>query len=493
MAKSDIKLRDTGSERALLGSIVKYGKDSFIDADGIVDATDFSLPINKAIYSSLKALSEEPNCGAFDVESIKLKMKTLGFNDYLNSAKDLEYLELLDSVNFEKDNIPMFGIQIKKYSVVRDLYSRYNDAINYLNGITGNESLSDIIRNAEGQIIDYVSGVDNGNKLEPLVEDIEEYIQQCLEAEEVDQVGIPTGFPLWDEAIGGGLRPGTVTVKGARPKTGKSFDALNSGLNVAKLGIPVLYLDTELTGSYQKNRLLCIESGCPLNLFETGKFKRDNTLVESVVESGKLIKNIPFFYENISGMGHTEALAMARRWLVKHVGFNSDGKANQCLIIYDYMKLTSGADLTKVTPEYIVLGLMLTEMHNFAVKYELPILGYVQLNRDGIDGDDTNIIAGSDRILWLCSSMSIIRNKDENDEAMGCGFDKGNKKLSILETRHGSGIEIQGDYINLWCSLRPNVAKDKACGHIREGLLRSQVASGNVNANKDILSERSKK
>jgi hypothetical protein len=157
------------------------------------------------------------------------------------------------------------------------------------------------------------------------------------------------------------------------------------------------------------------------------------------------------------------------------------------------MKLTSGADLTKVTPEYIVLGLMLTEMHNFAVKYELPILGYVQLNRDGIDGDDTNIIAGSDRILWLCSSMSIIRNKDENDEAMGCGFDKGNKKLSILETRHGSGIEIQGDYINLWCSLRPNVAKDKACGHIREGLLRSQVASGNVNANKDILSERSKK
>jgi replicative DNA helicase len=476
MAKSDVKLRDTGSERALLGSIVKYGKDSFIDADGIVDATDFSLPINKAIYSSLKALSEEPNCGAFDVESIKLKMKTLGFNDYLNSAKDLEYLELLDSVNFEKDNIPMFGIQIKKYSVVRDLYSRYNDAINYLNGITGNESLSDIIRNAEGQIIDYVSGVDNGNKLEPLVEDIEEYIQQCLEAEEVDQIGIPTGFPIWDEAIGGGLRRGTITVKGARPKTGKSFDALNSALNIAKLKIPVLYLDTELTKKPQTNRLICIESGCPIYLFETGKFKHDKDLTNAVVESGKMVKDIPFFYENISGMSHTEALALARRWLVKHVGFNADGKANDCVIVYDYLKLTSGESLTKVTPEYLVLGLMLTEMHNFAVKYELPILGYVQLNRDGIDGDDTNIIAGSDRILWLCSSMSILRNKDENDADLGCGFDKGNKKLSVLETRYGSGLETQGDYINLWCSLRPNVSKEQACGHIREGMLRSQVA-----------------
>jgi replicative DNA helicase len=481
MSKELSKLRDTGSERALLGTIIRGGKDAFIDADGIVDATDFSLPINKSVYASLKALSEEPNCESFDVETIKMKMKSMGFGDQISNPKDLEYLELLDSVNFDKGNIPMFGIQIKKYSVVRDLYLRYTDAIKYLSGISGNESLSDIIKEAEGRIIDYVTGVDNENSLEQLSENLEEYIQQKLQEEEVDQVGLPTGYPIWDEAIGGGLRRGTVTVKGARPKTGKSFDALNVGINVAKLGIPVLYLDTELTSAYQKNRMICINSGCPIYKFETGRFKREKNWVDAVVESAHTVNNIPFFYESISGMSHTEALALARRWLVKHVGFNEDGKAKDCLIIYDYMKLTSGANLTSVTPEYIVLGLMLTEMHNFCVKYDLPILGYVQLNRDGIDGEDTNVVAGSDRILWLCSSLTLLRNKDENDLAMGSKWEHGNKKLVVLETRHGSGIETYGDYINLHASLRPNVSRDEACGLIREGLLHSAVCTGPIN------------
>jgi hypothetical protein len=268
-------------------------------------------------------------------------------------------------------------------------------------------------------------------------------------------------------------------MKGARPKTGKSFDALNTGLNVAKKKIPVLYLDTELTASYQKNRMVCINSGCPIWKFETGKFKHEKDLVKKVIDAGKELENTPFYYESISGMSHTEALALVRRWLVKHVGFNSEGKANDCLIIYDYMKLTSGASLTKVTPEYIVLGLMLTEMHNFAVKYDVPILGYVQLNRDGIDAEDTSVIAGSDRILWLCSSMSIFKNKDETDVDLGCGWDKGNKKLLVLETRHGSGLDGHNNYINLHASLKPMVAREEACGLIREGFTYSQVAVKN--------------
>lgn len=471
------QLKDSGSERALLGTIIKNGKDSFIDADAVVDATDFSLPINRAIYSSMKELSEDQTCVSFDTESIKLKMNALGFSDHTKNPKDIEYLELLNSTNFDKENIPLFALQIKKYSVVRDLYSRYTDATTYLQNISGNEPLSEIIQKAEGKIIDYVSGFDSAETLQPLAENLEEYINEIINREIVDQVGLPTGFPIYDEAIGGGLRRGTVTVKGARPKTGKSFDAQNCAINVAKLGIPVLYLDTELTGTYQKNRMICINSGCPIYLFETGKFKENRELVDDLIDSSRLIEKIPLYYNNISGMSHTEALALARRWIVKHVGFKEDGKANDCLVIYDYMKLTSGAELTKVTPEYIVLGLLLTEMHNFSVKYDIPILGYVQLNRDGIDGEDTNIIAGSDRILWLCSSMSIIRNKDENDISMGCGWEHGNKKLIVMETRHGSGLEVYGDYINIHASLRPNVSREQASGHMREGLLRSQVSN----------------
>jgi hypothetical protein len=126
---------------------------------------------------------------------------------------------------------------------------------------------------------------------------------------------------------------------------------------------------------------------------------------------------------------------------------------------------------------------MITELHNFAVKYELPIISYVQLNRDGIDGEDTGIIAGSDRILWLCSSLSIFKNKDDTDVSLGCGWEHGNKKLLILATRQGSGLETEGDYINLKASINPHIGKLEATGLIREGHLYSKVCTGPQNAN----------
>lgn len=180
-------------------------------------------------------------------------------------------------------------------------------------------------------------------------------------------------------------------------------------------------------------------------------------------------------------MSHTEALALVRRWLVKYVGFNEKGEANDCVIIYDYLKLTSGNQLTKTTPEYLLLGLMLTDMHNFAVKYSVPFLGFVQVNREGIDGNDTNIIAGSDRILWLCSNMSVLRNKDQTDVEMGSTWESGNKKLIVMETRQGSGLEYENDYINLHAMLKPRVTEEHGTGLIREGLMNSEIIRQNVN------------
>lgn len=473
---SKTQLRDTGGERALLGTILKNGKDALIDADAIVDSTDFSLPINRAIYLSMKSLSEE-NCDRFDLESIKLKIRALGFGDLLNSTKDIEYLELLDSSNFAKDNIPLFAMQIKKYAVVRDLYDRYQSATKYLEGITGQEPLSEIINNAEGTIVDFTSGI-TPNTIEQLTKNIDEYIEEVLTKEEIDQVGIPTGFPIWDDAIGGGPRRGTIAVIGSRSKVGKSNLALNQSINIASRGIPVLYLDSELTKVLQQARMICMKSGCPIYAFETGKFRHNPEIVKNVKDASQVLNTMPLYYESISGMDISEVLQIVRRWLVRHVGFNAQGKANDCVIIYDYLKLTTGEELTKHTPEYIVLGLAITSMHDFAVKYDVPFITYVQLNREGIEGDDTSIIAGSDRILWLCSSMTILRNKDENDISLGCGFEHGNKKLRVLETRHGSGLEVDCDYINLKCSLRPGVSKLEACGSIREGLKYSDVCSG---------------
>ncbi len=472
-----IDLKDTGSERALLSTIIKNGKDIFIDADGIVSAADMSLGLNRAIYSSLKALSEDPNCDEFDVETIKLKMKSLGFGDHLNSPKALEYIDLLTESNFDTKNVELFAYQIRKYAVVRELHSKYAGATKYLETISGNEKLSEIIQSAEGQIVDYLSGIENGESLINFGENIEEYVLQMIEEEEVDQIGLPTGFPIWDDCIGGGFRKATVNTVVARSKVGKSFHAMNVGANVASKGTKVLYLDTELTEKPQKDRLIPLVAGCPMYLFETRKFKYDKDLRNNVLEAAKQIKSWPFFYEQIGGKNHSEALTVAKRWLVKHVGFDQKGKANPCLIIYDYMKLTGDVDLTKAMPEYIALGLLITCLHDFCLKYEIPMLGMIQSNRSGIASEETDIVAGSDRILWLSSSLSILKNKEETDLDLGCGWEYGNKKLIPIATRYGSGLQNYGDYINIKASLNPKVSKQQATGSMREGLLFSEITN----------------
>lgn len=469
-------MRDPGTERALLGTIVKNGKDAFFDVDGIVTEDDFCLPINKAIYKTIRSLIED-GIGAFDTATIKMKGKTLGFTNLFGDRKNSEYLDIIDHAVFDPKNLQQFALQIRKYSVVRGLCDGYGSALGYLSKITGSEPLSEIVSRAEEEILKISAGVDQSGSPEVISKDIAARVEQLLASEPVDQVGIPTGFPLFDEAIGGGPRPGTVTVIGARPKTGKTFMAMNIARNVAKRGIPVLYLDTEMTHDYQQSRMMSIDSGCPIGDFETGKFKYDKEIVDAVRNSVKSIEDMPLYYQSIAGMSHTEAMMLARRWIIKTVGLNDRGEANPCLIVYDYMKLTSSNGLTHHTPEYILLGLMLTEMHNFSVKFKIPIVGFVQLNRAGIDAEDASVIAGSDRIMWLASSFSILKNKDENDVCLGCGWEYGNKKLLVVETRHGSGLEQDGDYINLHCSLRPMVGRETANGLIREGFRFSDVVS----------------
>lgn len=475
MSKIDA-LADLAAERSILCTIVKNGKDALLDASSVLQPEDFHLKLNKDIFACLVSLEEE-GLQIFDMESIKLKINGLDLSYILENKEYIQYLEMLFEGYHETKNLNMFIYQVKKYSVTRGLYKNYTNAIDYLGSLKGDEKLSEIISSAESEVTKYI-GQDEGSEITTFSDNIDSYIEEMINAEPVDQVGLPTGLNRYDEAIGGGLRPGTVNVVGARPKVGKSFISMNVAINVAKQGIPVLYLDTELTSEYQKNRLICIESGCPLYDFERSKFKNNEDLVAAVRMSKAKISGMPLYHKEVGGMEYSEIINLCRRWITKEIGFDNKGHANPCLIVYDYLKLTGMSSLGSNIPEHIALGFMLTELHNFAVKYNIPIFSLVQLNRDGIEEEDSAVIAGSDRILWLCSSFSILKNKTENDISLGCGYEHGNKKLIVVETRQGSGLEVPGDYINLKCSLRPNISKNEACGKIVEGNFASVISGG---------------
>lgn len=100
-----------------------------------------------------------------------------------------------------------------------------------------------------------------------------------------------------------------------------------------------------------------------------------------------------------------------RRWIIQNVGYDSTGRVNDCLIVYDYLKLMTPDKITNNMQEFQVLGFQITALHNFCVQYDCPCLSFVQLNRDGITKESTDTVSGSDRLIWLCTSFSIFKNK----------------------------------------------------------------------------------
>lgn len=257
--------------------------------------------------------------------------------------------------------------------------------------------------------------------------------------------------------------------------TGKTLLADNIGFYIANNHkIPVLNMDTEMNVKDHINRILAMMTETEISSIETGKFSESPDQKNKLYNASKRLQETPLFYKTIAGKPFEEQLALMRRWIVKNVGLNDDGTAKECLIVYDYLKLMDSAGISQDMKEYQILGFMMTALHNFAVRYQIPILAFVQLNRDGITKESTDTASGSDRIIWLCSNFSIFKRKSDEEIAED-GPTNGNRKLLPLVSRHGGGLD-DNDYIN--CNMKG------WCAKITEGRTKLEIAN-NLGNKKD--------
>lgn len=263
-------------------------------------------------------------------------------------------------------------------------------------------------------------------------------------------MGIPTGFAKYDEVIGGGIRGPGVAMIGARAKSGKTSFAVNTILNVSMLNIPVLYLDTEMTKEQIQTKMISNLSRVMINDVEHGIFADNMDQTEKIRLASKKFKELPISYHNISGFSHHQTISVIRRWINNTVGFDENGNLKRCLVVLDYLKTMDTREFKNVS-EFQYLGQYITDLHNFCVPFKLPVLAFVQLNRDGIDREDSGAISGSDRLVWICTSFSILKQKTSEDYVED-GSINGDRKLLVKDTRFGPGLDHK-DYINLKTNL----------------------------------------
>jgi replicative DNA helicase len=478
------ELTDVGTERAVLGGVAQYGADGYADVSDLVTTKTFSLDSNQVIWWCLDALYKNGQTAPVDSPTLLAVAHSLGKGNLFEKSEELAHLRAVLNFAPKQANLRKLAGRLKKLEFARQAVVTLEETAASVRQVTGEESVNDILAKIEAPVLDLTATLgERSEGPQPIGTGLADYVTHLRE-HPVETVGLSTGFARYDRAIGGGFRPGTINVVVARIKQGKSFLAANIGLNVATgLGlvrhwksaatggyahvsspadVPVLYLDTEMTREDQWARMLALFSGVPIDDVETGRFALTDLKVERVRAAAESLQKVPFDFLSVAGQPFEETEAVMRRWVTRKVKLNDDGTAKPCLIVYDYLKLmTSDAIEAGRLAEHQVLGFMMTRLHNFAVRFKLPVFTFVQSNRHGISEEETDIVSQSDRIAWLCSNLTLFKTQSSEEVAMQPDPENPfNRKLRPLAARHGAGLS-DGEYIH--------VRLDGHLGRVTEG------------------------
>ena len=275
-------LEDLASERAVLAALCQYGLDCYLEID-FVDADHFTDDMNQLLFHCIyKSVSENAKV---ELASILSAANSLGVHESINNKQEISFIRSLFNFPIHKENAKSHAVKIAKLKLARDLKKTLKACQKDLDATNGDEDVMDLISKVEAPILDATADIyqSSNKKTEIIGEDIDDYIE-FLSENVSDNVGIPTGFPRYDAAIGGGLRRKCVDLVAARPKVGKSMFGDAVAMNVSSLGIPVLMLDTEMSKEDHLNRMLANLSGVDINKISTGKFT-ENPLEKEKVEN----------------------------------------------------------------------------------------------------------------------------------------------------------------------------------------------------------------
>jgi replicative DNA helicase len=469
---------DKAAELSVLAGICRYGYDSFVDVADLIDANVFTDDFNSALYKSLEYHFKDGE-RQLDLPSIISAAKAVGVSHLVDQPEEKRHLRTFQNFPIERETVRREAGKLVKLRIAEVIDEIAAQSRRDLRKISGDESLNVILGMIENPLFEYAARLNSAEMEGPqhIATGVDEYLDN-LENNPRDNIGISSGYAIYDTCIGGGYRRSTVNIVAARPKTGKTVWCDNVALHVAgQLNVPVLNLDTEMTREEHLSRILALLSNVPIKEIESGKYAADESKRQAVRKAAKWLKSIPYEYESVINKSFEEQVATIRRWVIKNVGVDEKGHTRDCLVVYDYLQLTDASEFGNGDfKEYQILGFQMLSLLRLASRCDVPILSMLQLNRDGIDKETTGTAAGSDRIIWKCANFTILKRKSEEELAED-GEEEGNLKLVPVVCRHGEGLAPK-DYINL--KFEGQTAK------IVEGRTRNEVAKNKKSAPKSF-------
>jgi replicative DNA helicase len=449
-----------GSERAIL-SVAMRNPESLFDICTDIDVDDFTNTNNRNIYQIMLSILDNKyeNIVQVNPTIIGSLAQASGMTDDIGG---IQYLDALYRTDVGDENLKFFTSQVKQASIRREAFLK---AVSVMNEAVECEDMDaeTFASKQEEKFLDIVMR-NNGSEDILHIGSMVDMVVQNRVANQREILGMPTGFAEYDRQTGG-LVPGRLKVCAAAAKTGKSAFALNIAKHVAiNEGIPVLYIDTEMTTEEQIDRLVSIVATemtgtiVPESAVSKGLFDRNPAMKEAVEVAKQLIKEAPFYHVYMPTFSAEKVHNLARKFQ-RQYGVDWNGYKDQFLLVFDYIKMPDEASKNPTAQEYQVLGDIANTLKNrTAGQLQIPVLAFAQLNPRTVHGSadvNSSHMSGSNRIVMYVNELSFLRRKTD-EEIANDGPQMGNMVWKLGESRNGGSYIGWLDYTirNGVCSMK---------------------------------------
>ena len=468
-------MSNVAAEKIFLAGIVRH-PDKLFEFVEYLGEEDFQHSATRMTFEALRSLIIDKEAQKITKAKLVAEAKALGHHNYLSATRNGEWIDELIAEEVNVGEVDNHFLEVKRQSLKDQYVQAFLEQRDYLS--TTSDPLSVMIGKVENAIISKVNIIDKGeHAIEDIREGFEEFINTL--ADDPGHMGLDLGYPLWQECIGQ-LRNGSMTFLVGTTGSGKSQFGMRSAITAARKGLPVLYLDSELSKQDQWVRIAAMIARIPSQYIETGFWRMsDKELIENNVTDPKIreeiiahgrklkeprlweaVQKMPIFYQSISGLSVPDVLPHIRRWLLTHVKPDRETRVPQCLIVYDYIKLAMTNEISRgILQEWQQNGLHIAALHDFINKYNVPLLGFCQTNNELTSG--IKAVAGGKRISENVDSVSYLKRKTDAERA-----DDGNgtHKMENFKSRFGKGL--WGSYINYNADLSCGFFEELEIGHV---------------------------
>jgi len=432
-------------EKHVLGGLIQH-PDSICDVDRFLSERDFVAEPHNVIYSCLRTayLNKE----RIDKVLLAQKIKNLGIS-FKDDVNIFDYIEAISFSSISPQATIMACRELCKLRALRDIEGVCEAMKGHVNK-SANQELDTTISEVDAMYGERMNAFDMEHEPELLFDGIHEMVEERGN-NPIEEVGLATPYPEFNRLYGG-FRRKNLYIVASRAKSGKTTWLDETCAEMGRIhDIPVLILDTEMSTEEIKYRMAASRSRVGLWHLKTGNWRRNEDAVDKVRNTLPSIKSNygKVYHMAVGNMTINKIAALCRRWYLKVVG-----RGNDCLFVYDYLKIVDPAD-SRNRQEYQEMGDRVDFLKKLAEELDAPLLTACQNNREGVVGardvadivDDERSIGLSDRITHFASGVWILRRRVPEEVTLDTPESGTHKFIEVVVREQGRDAAGHMDFI----------------------------------------------